>query len=104
MRDETAPEAARLNIFALPALITVINVDVKFPFAFFQDSAYQTFTEWIDEEKVEEFNNFLDNQLQSKLGRGYNAAAASAPPSFWTATLSSAFAILLLLYNNNRQM
>ena len=35
MRDETAPEAARLNIFALPALITVINVDVKFPFAFF---------------------------------------------------------------------
>ena len=72
---------------------------------FFQDSAYQTFTEWIDEEKVEEFNNFLDNQLQSKLGRGYNAAAAaSAPPSFWTATLSSAFVILLLLYENNRQM
>ena len=71
---------------------------------FFQDSAYQTFTEWIDEEKVEEFNNFLDNQLQSKLGRGYNAAAGSAALSYWTATLSSAFVILLLLYDNNRQM
>ena len=74
-------------------------------FRHFQDSAYQTFTEWIDEEKVEEFNEFLDNQLQSKLGRGYNSAVGSAtPPSQWTAALSSAFVILLLLYDNRRQM
>jgi len=65
------------------------------------DSAYQTFTEWIDEEKVEEFNEFLDNQLQSKLGRGYNSAVGSASAS-WTATLSSV--ILMLLLYDNRQI
>ena len=68
----------------------------------FQDTAYQTFTEWIDEEKVEEFNEFLDNQLQSKLGRGYNSAVGSARASWTTATLS--FVIVLLLLYDNRQM
>ena len=51
---------------------------------------------------MEEFNDFLDNQLQSKLGRGYNSAVGSALAS-WTATLSSVI-ILLLLYDNHRQM
>ena len=44
----------------------------------FQESL-QPLTEWIDEEKVEEFNEFLDNQLQEKLGRGFNSAAGSSP-------------------------
>ena len=62
-----------------------------------QDTAYQTFTEWIDEEKVEEFNEFLDNQLQSKLGRGYNSAAAARA---WWATSLASVVVLLLLYDN----
>jgi hypothetical protein len=66
----------------------------------------QTYTEWIDEEKVEEFNEFLDNQLQSKLGRGFNSAATSQRTSSATlvvaaASLSSVITCLLL-YDSNR--
>ncbi len=64
-----------------------------------QDPLQQTFSEWIDEEKVEEFNEFLDNQLQSKLGRGFNASAAQTRPASGLALLISTILIVLLLYD-----
>ena len=67
----------------------------------FQDSPLnaQTFAEWIDQqEKVEEFNDFLDNQLQSKLGRGYNSASASSTAASVLAPVLVTTILMLLLY------
>jgi hypothetical protein len=59
--------------------------------------SYQPLTEWIDEEKVEEFKELLDNSFQEKRGSRYNSGSA---PFSTSLTALTSLLLLLLLYNN----